>query len=260
MNMAIDEAIALSCREGNAPPTLRLYQWTIPSISLGYFQRAHEVLNWQVCQQQGIRIVRRSTGGRAVYHDRELTYSIASPAGTVLFGKNLKETFFQIARGFAKGLEKLGIDVSLSERATPGSRRSPLCFSSPSWYEITVRGRKLMGSAQRRWADGFLQHGSLLLEDQPDLYLTLFRFPSEQARQKSLLEYKEKTISLSDLLDPIPSLAQLKESIRSGFEAEHSIHFKEGDLLPREGEAVSRLLRERYGRASWNLGTEKESH
>jgi lipoate-protein ligase A len=253
VNMAIDEAIALSGREGSSPPTLRLYQWSRPTISLGYFQKAQDTLNLDFCSEKGIGIIRRLTGGRAVYHEQELTYSMAASNGTELFGKNLKETFLKIGEGFQKGLEKLGVNISLWEEPVIEGRRSPLCFSSSSWYELSVQGKKLMGSAQRRWSNGFLQHGSLLFQDDPTIYSTFFRFSSEQNRAKILSDYQNKAIPLKQILSPLPSLKKLKDSICSGFEEAFSIRFQQEDLLPHEKDLVPKLIQERYGNNEWNL-------
>ena len=250
-NMALDEVLSLSCRERSSPPTLRFYQWALPSISIGYFQKAHEVLDLAQCKNQGIGVVRRLTGGGAVYHHHEITYSLSGASGTVLYGKNLKDTFFQIARGFQNGFNKMGIPVHLWEGATPRRSLSPLCFASSSWYEMTFEGKKLMGSAQRRWPNGFLQQGSLLLKDHPESALGLFKFSSEENKCKNLSTYKENTITLDRLSKPLPLIKDLKKWMIEGFEEEFSIQFQEKGLQNLERTRVQQFIKERYGNQGW---------
>jgi lipoate-protein ligase A len=183
-NMAVDEAVAASCRAEVAGPTLRLYAWERPSISLGYFQRPDEIVNLDRCRDAGVPVVARTTGGRAVYHHHEVTYSLVAPIPHPLFPPTIKGTFAAVARALAAGLAELGVTVDAwiddrgsATRSTPGAR-SPFCFESVSWYEITLGGKKLIGSAQRRWKTAFLQHGSLLLAYEPEAAAPWFRAAS----------------------------------------------------------------------------------
>ena len=183
-NMAVDEALAASCRAEATGPTLRLYAWEQPSISLGYFQRPDEVANLDRCREAGVPVVTRTTGGRAVYHHHEVTYSLVAPIPHPLFPPTIKGTFAAVARALAAGLAELGVTVDAwtdnrdsATRPEPGAR-SPFCFESVSWYEITLDGKKLIGSAQRRWKTAFLQHGSLLLTYEPDAAAPWFRAAS----------------------------------------------------------------------------------
>lgn len=168
-NMRIDEELLEQARKPGALPVLRLYTWDPPAVSLGRFQRSGTAVNAEACADRGIDIVRRITGGRAVLHNRELTYSIAAPDGDPLFPPDVLGTYRVIARGLLAGLQNLGIPAELVTRTSghaglvKKTDRDPSCFSSPSWYEIVARGRKIAGSAQRRVPGAFLQHGSVLI-------------------------------------------------------------------------------------------------
>src|SRR3990170_3798109 len=160
-NMAVDEAIAIAVREGRVPTTLRFYTWDPPCISIGYFQKPDESLNG--C------IVRRITGGRAVFHGSDLSYSVVSRTDNTMFPKNIRGTYSAIAIALTAGLRHLGInpdpvDGNKSRKdSTAEYHKTRLCFNTAIRHEITVHGKKLIGSSQRRWSDVFLQHGSILV-------------------------------------------------------------------------------------------------
>jgi lipoate-protein ligase A len=165
-NMAVDEVLADACRRGLIGPTLRLYGWDRPSISLGYFQRPESTVDLDQCRAAGVPVVKRTTGGRAVYHHREVTYSLVAPTPHPLFAPTIRGAYEVVARAVASGLTDLGLPVELHARDPERPRRgtrTPLCFDSTSRSELTLNGKKVVGSAQRRWPTAFLQHGSILL-------------------------------------------------------------------------------------------------
>jgi len=180
-NMAIDEELLRDAAAGVGAPVLRFYAWDPPAVSLGRFQDEASSIDIDACRRLGIDIVRRITGGRAVLHHRELTYSIISPAANALFPRNVLGTYKVIAEGLLAGFNNLGIKADMAAR--PGNRiakvkqvpRDPSCFAMPSWYEILVQGRKIVGSAQRRTAGAFLQHGSILMNYDPVLEAEVIR-------------------------------------------------------------------------------------
>lgn len=240
--MAVDEAIATAFSEGRVPPTLRLYGWAVPSVSFGSFQKWEP--DWKDLAERGaLRFVRRITGGRALLHDRELTYSVVASTKDPLFSEGIKGTFYAIAEGLLAGLRSLGVEADLY--APPRSRRierpsNPLCFSSTSWYEITAQGRKLIGSAQRRWTKHFLQHGSLILEKGSDRVFS-----------------SENQIGLCELLPRLPDDEALRGALREGFESALSIRLEEGGLTPEEEAISARLAKEKYGNPAWTLRRER---
>jgi len=212
--MAVDEAIALAFSKGMAPPTLRFYAWSYPSFSIGRFQRLTPDLAASL-HERGIPIVRRPTGGQGVLHDQDITYSIVASTQDERFSGGLKGTFQTIARGLIAGLEMLGVRAEIQ---TPSATRrrgaSPFCFDMASGYEITANGRKIIGSAQRRWAGYFLQHGSLTLQHRAwDGYSA----PSPGA-------------SLATLLDPLPTPEEIAACLQAGMECALGITLDPGRL------------------------------
>jgi lipoate-protein ligase A len=176
--MAVDEALADSCRRGTSGPTVRLYGWEVRSISLGYFQRPDQVVDLDRCRDAGIPVVRRTTGGRAVFHHREVTYSVVAPVPHWRFPSTIRGTYEVIARALEDALVSLGLPVTRRDRDPERLRHgagSPFCFDATSRHEITLGGMKMVGSAQRRWPTAFLQHGSILLSVDPSEAAPWFR-------------------------------------------------------------------------------------
>ena len=174
-NMAVDEGLLREAVTPGALPVLRFYTWSPPAVSLGRFQDKERAVNAEACQQRGFDIVRRITGGRAVLHCDELTYSVIARSDSDLFPNDILGTYKVIATGLLAGLHELGIVAEMVSRSgrhagmVKSSPQEPACFSSPSWYELLVKGRKIIGSAQRRVGGAFLQHGSILIGYDPAL-------------------------------------------------------------------------------------------
>lgn len=242
MNMAVDEAISIAYSEGAVPPTLRLYRWAIPSFSIGSFQKLEP--DWlDFLKTKSIPLVRRMTGGRALLHDAELTYSVVSSTRDPLFSEGIKGTFHTIADGLLAGLRQIGIEAAVhapprEERA--GRPRDPLCFASTSVYEITAQGRKLIGSAQRRWVSHFLQHGSLIVGP------SRIENPFTAGNQ----------IALADLLPELPPPGKLEGALKDGFEAALPITLEPGLLTSKEAEQAEILIKNKYGNDAWNFHRE----
>jgi lipoate-protein ligase A len=174
-NMAVDEELLARAQAGEKVPVLRFFTWDPAAVSIGRFQKIEDAVNADACERHGIDIVRRITGGRAVLHYRELTYSIIARTDDPLFPANVLGTYKLIAAGLLQGLKNFGIPAGMVSRSNryaalvKKKAKDPACFSSPSWYEILVHGRKIIGSAQRRLSGAFLQHGSILMDYDPAL-------------------------------------------------------------------------------------------
>jgi lipoyl(octanoyl) transferase len=166
-NMALDHALMrYAARTGQA--VLRVYSWRTPTISLGRHQRSADVIDASRAATLGLDVVRRPTGGRAVVHGREVTYSVAAPARP---GAITRDDYAQINLILLDGLRRLGADATLAARGTtraPRPHGSP-CFDTATEGEIVIQGRKLAGSAQWRDGDAILQHGSILIDDDQSL-------------------------------------------------------------------------------------------
>lgn len=207
-NMALDEALMASASSGGV--TLRFYQWRPGCLSLGRNQTARGRYDRAAAKDRGIDVVRRPTGGRAVYHDREVTYSVTAPEGQ--WG-SLQEAYRRINRALACGLGGLGIAVTVSKRR--GERRAPrpvvrACFREPLPGEVMAGGRKLVGSAQCRHGGALLQHGSILIHNDQHVVDELRTNGRRQAQAVP-------AACLEELLPVVPPTRVLIEAIAKGF-------------------------------------------
>ena len=265
MNMAIDEAIMIAHREGLVPPTIRFYQWSPPTVSLGYFQDLEKEIDVDVCKNLGIDIVRRPTGGKAVLHDKELTYSFIIRESHPLVNDSILDTYKKISGGMIRGLSYLGITAELvplreklksiplgneAKSKIPHSDIKSICFSVPSQYEVQVMGKKIVGSAQVRKREIVLQHGSLLIELEKDKLFSVFNFPSAQIRER--LKTRFKATSLEEILKKKINFSELSEILPRGFEEEFGIKLTEGKLTEQEEKISRKLLENKYSTYEWN--------
>ncbi|OGS33391.1 MAG: hypothetical protein A2293_08950 [Elusimicrobia bacterium RIFOXYB2_FULL_49_7] len=246
-NMAVDEFLF---REKSGL-FLRIYGWSPPAISLGFGQQAAQEIDVARTQAAGVSVVRRLTGGRAVLHDQEITYSIAGETGG-LFGPDLNSTYLKISEGLVATLKRLGVTAEVekggaSDRREKGSASLP-CFSSVSRFELLVQGRKIIGSAQRRDKNRFLQHGSLPLL--PGLDLANLLNLNEPARQKYRDELKREAICLQEA-GVCPSFDEAVAAFRSGFSEVFGFPVELYHFSPEE-EARIGLLAAKYDSPAWN--------
>ncbi len=258
--MAIDEAIFTSCQQRKSPPTIRVYGWTPPAVSLGYFQKAENAVDVEACKKRGVDVVRRLSGGRAVLHHRELTYSIICREGTPPFGSSVLKTYKTISECLISTLEDLGLQVqwvASRDRHTPAQEKDKTasCFSSPSWYEITVKGKKICGSAQKRGDGVLLQHGSLLIDYDPELLAGVLL--SRKGEEAFLAEIRSTTTSINQHLPRKVDYNRLKELVLKRFEDQLKISLTPGELSENESQLKDLLLREKYATDGWTLHRQK---
>jgi len=248
----LDEAIYRSNHTKYAPPTLRFYGWSKPSVSLGYFQNAEKEVDLQACQKQGIDLVRRPTGGKAVLHGQDVTYAVVAKETNPLFPKDILGTYKVISHCIAEGLSLLGIKAVMSPelRKITGSLKA-FCFSEPSQYELLVQGKKICGSAQARSHGVFLQHGSLLMDFDPLQSGSVIRSSMEPSRQGKQLRQRITCIREHD--HHVMDLPVLCRALQTGFENVLGIHFFEEDLTPVEKGLKASLLKHKYMNQSWNI-------
>ncbi len=228
-NMKFDEALAKDLAQGVGCPAVRVYRWAPWAVSLGYHQNSEEIDRFR-CQERGVDIVRRPTGGRAILHAEELTYSVVLPAD----GRSTLAIYNDISNALVRGLKLFGVDVAL-QRTQPNfaqqyRRISAVpCFTSSARYEIEWRGRKLVGSAQHRYAgsDQFvvLQHGSILCGPAHHGLIDLLSVQNTDTITQLKNELKEKTADLASILEVPVDLHKLIACIRKGFEQEWGITF-----------------------------------
>ena len=181
-NMAVDEALLAGVRRGESGPILRLYAWNPPCISLGYAQSIHDVDRDRLAAL-GWDLVRRPTGGKAILHTDELTYAVITPHDEPRMAQGILDSYHTLARALLQALIRLGIPAEISGPAQKESDPGPVCFEAPSDYEITVGGKKIVGSAQARRKGGILQHGTFPLTGDLARINQVLVYPDERARQ-----------------------------------------------------------------------------
>lgn len=244
-NMAIDEAVWRGRQADTSPPTLRFFAWHPPTVSLGYGQPLDDAVDVAACGQLGVGIVRRPTGGSAIYHDgpeRELTYSVIATNDDLGVTTDLLEAYRWIARALTRGLASLGAPAEIV--AVPRGRGAApaFCFARTGRYEIEVGGRKLVGSAQRRRGRCFLQHGSVLLGvDEPRLRRL---FPTTADPLASMT-------TLDATLGRRPTFEEVARALAGGFAGEHGIALAPDGLSAGEQAMVERLVADKYATPAW---------
>lgn len=251
--MAMDEAVMQLHSQGIAPPTLRFYGWEPPTLSVGYFQSVRRDIDLERCAQRGVPVLRRPTGGRAILHHQELTYSVVTAQDDPLVAGGIRESYSRIAASIARGLAILGIEVGEGVAEKGARPRSPACFDAAMPHELVVLGRKLVGSAQvRRWSS-ILQHGSILLGVNAEELFSLFKYRSEDARRRSWKAFEGRVVGLGELLDTPPSPATVAQAMKRGFEESLGVELQTGELTRQERELALRLAQEKYASDQWNL-------
>jgi len=200
-NMEKDLDIMEQVTTGECPPTLRLYRWSPPALSLGYFQDENEVVNLAACHELAVDVVRRPTGGRAVLHLDELTYSIIVPEAHPFINKGgVMDAYRAISRGIITAFNLLGIIAAVTpeEKNRPGLAPGS-CFDISSAYELQIDGKKVVGSAQLRRDGIVLQHGAILFQLNEDLYKKVLKKSHRYNSSENMVELGDKAAGLFDL-------------------------------------------------------------
>lgn len=270
-NMAVDEAIVSAYASGNVPPTLRLFTWSPPCLSIGYAQKAEAEVDLAECQRLGIDFVRRPTGGRAILHEHELTYSVVASEADPLVSGGVVESYRKISICLLLGLRLLGLPAQMApsthretsaslgseDMASPqdGVLHTPACFDKPSDYEITVNGRKIIGSAQVRRMGAVVQHGSILIDaDVPRLFALLKTDPGRR-REELQSQVAGRLTCLREALGFRPRVKEVAAAIKVGFATSWGITLEPGELTKDELAVARELRQSKYGSPTWNLRT-----
>ncbi|MGI6082354.1 MAG: lipoate--protein ligase family protein [Limnochordia bacterium] len=253
--MAIDEALLETVRQ----PVLRLYSWEPGALSLGYFQDARTV-DFALCAREGIDVVRRPTGGRAILHDQELTYSIVLPPQHRFTQVGVAESYRLLSGGLLRALTLLGLGAQLAKKPASGfGRPSPgqieaglaaACFDAPSWYELVVGGRKAVGSAQVRRKGALLQHGSIPLFLEAGRLFRLLRFRSEDNRERAKARLEAGAAGLIELAGRPITVDELASALIRGFEEALTIETYQDSLSATESQTAERL-ETKHRSAAW---------
>jgi lipoate-protein ligase A len=241
-NMAVDEFLFSSLPDG--PETsVRFYQWTRPTVSLGCSQDLRRVADIDYCRENGIDIVRRITGGKLVLHHREVTYSVCS-SDTATFSATLAESYRLISRGLMSGLSRIGLRASLAGPPPSEYVRGTLpCFSHPGLDEVEWDGKKIIGSAQKRVGGKFLQHGSIPLAKDESLLQAVSFLDRTQAGLR--------LTSLSEAMGRTVDFASAVKELTAGLEEFFGVKFSPRGFSPEEYAAVVRIQNARYANPDW---------
>lgn len=253
--MAVDEALLEVCHQ----PTLRFYSWQPAALSLGCFQQARTV-DFAACQRHAIDVVRRPTGGRAILHAQELTYSIMLPPQHPLTKVSVAESYRVLSGGLLRGLAILGLRAELARpsagfQADHSERQDEeglgaACFDAPSWYELTVNGYKVVGSAQVRRRGALLQHGSIPLVLEPIRLYGLLRFRNERNRERAVAHFSQSAAGLAQLVQRELSGQQVASALVQGWQEALKVRITPGSLIDQELQVASRL-EDKHGSEAW---------
>ncbi len=247
-NMALDEAIMDAVAAGDVPPTLRFYQWAPPGLSLGKRQPLSGV-DLAACARDGVDVVRRATGGFAILHTDELTYSVSTTPDDPRAAGAILDAYRSLSQGLLAGLRRLGVPAEMNPVVPGGTHNaSAACFEVPSAYEITAGDYKLIGSAQTRPAGRVLQHGSLPLHGDIARVVAYLAFESEAEREALAAHLRERAITLSVLLGRPVAFAEAAEALGVGFAEALNLELVPGAITADEVRAAEAKLPEKMVR------------
>lgn len=250
-NMAVDEAILEHIGRDESRPTLRLYAWEPACLSLGYAQPFADVDVTRL-QARGWDVVRRPTGGRAILHTDELTYSVIGPADHPVLSGSVLESYNRLAQALLAAVRDLGLPVEIkaeSAQATPLTQA--VCFEVPSTYEITVHGKKLIGSAQARRKEGVLQHGSLPLTGDLTRITQVLTFTDEAARERAAQRLLERATTVEAARGSAVTWETAARAFVRAFESQLGLSFEPGELSADEIRRAEELIQEKYTHPKW---------
>ena len=252
--MAVDEAILEHIGRGESLATLRLYAWEPPCLSLGYAQPFSDV-DMPRLQARGWEVVRRPTGGRAILHTDELTYALIAPLDESRLAGSVLESYSRLAQALLAALRSLGLPVAMQEYADANNNliTNPVCFEVPSTYEITVRGKKLVGSAQARRKEGVLQHGSLPLTGDLTRIIQVLAFPDETSRALAAERLLVRAVTVESALGRVVTWDEAAQVFIAAFSDTLRLDLQPGELAGKEKTRAEHLAREKYAHSSWTI-------
>jgi lipoyl(octanoyl) transferase len=255
-NMAVDEAILESHAAAGGPSTVRFYTWSPPAVSLGYGQSLASDIDPAMCQVLGIDVVRRPTGGRAVLHDHEITYSIVIRADDPRAASGILAVYLMVSRALIRGLSLLGISAELlpPRRGVPALSEpvNPVCFAVPASYEVAVGGRKIIGSAQRRRHGVVMQHGSIPIAWDIDTMRAVFGVaPRNGPSARGELAYNTSMTSLQEAGGQNYEYAEVVTALTRGIAETWEVELIPGQLTAAERQLSTHLRDTKYRSKAW---------
>jgi lipoate-protein ligase A len=252
-NMAVDEAMLQAGVEGLIPPTLRFYAWQPPAVSLGFFQPLDEGISRSEIARRGFGLVRRPSGGRAILHNDELTYSVVVPEGAIKEGRSVMGSYRTLSRGIEAGLGLLGVGAEFAERKSPERMRAQglptVCFAKAAKCDMTVAGRKIVGSAQTRRRGVIMQHGSVPITMDPQEHLAVMPGGGEGAENHERL--RQSACGVAEALGRVVSFEELAQALAEGFRQNLGIELTPGELTDWELAQAHDLREHKYATEAW---------
>lgn len=250
--MAIDEAMLGAVGQDQSLPCLRLYAWEPPCLSIGYAQPCADV-DQKSLKSLGWDWVRRPTGGRAILHTDELTYSVIAPMREPRVSGSVLESYQRLSKALLTALHSLKIPAEAHPINPTGNIQGnePVCFEVPSNYEIVVSGKKLIGSAQARRKNGVLQHGTLPLSGDLTRITQVLVFPDEQNRGDVASRLISHATTVETVLGYKIDWETAAQAFIAGFQSELDIEFVRIDLSDKEIKQAGKLAEEKYSLPSW---------
>lgn len=235
VNMAIDEILLRSVSKGDSPNVIRFYRWRPSAVSIGYFQSLRDEVDLDMCKRLGVDVVRRITGGGAVYHDfdGEVTYSVIAKEGSGI-PRDILDSYRVICDGIVRGLEKLGLKGEFK----------PI-------NDVVLGGRKVSGNAQTRRMGCILQHGTILVDLDLKAMFKVLKVGGVKISDKALKSIEERVTSIRRELGKPITLEEVYKALVEGFEEALKAKFKPSRLTPKEVEEASLLAKSKYGSMEW---------
>jgi len=236
MQMAIDEAMMILKAENKIPNTLRLYQFNPSAITIGYFQSIGEEVNLDYCKRNGINVIRRVTGGGAVYHDSqgEITYSVVADMKST--PRDIIKCYEYICGGIVSAIKRFGLKAEFK----------PI-------NDVILMGRKISGSAQTRRRRVILQHGTFMYNTDISKLAVALKIVPEKLKDKGAIKLEERVITLSKALGRKVEKEEVVEALIEGFAEALKVEFEKDNITREEMEIAERLAREKYSSRKWNF-------
>ncbi len=231
---AADEAIARARAEGLVPTTLHFYTRKVPTISMGYFERVEEAVNLPLCKKDGVFILRRVSGGSAIYTDSgQVIYALIGMSEE--FPHNVNASYERICSAVIRGLARMGLSADFK----------PI-------NDVQIGGKKVSGSAQVRKWGALLQHGTVILDLDRERMFSYLRISDEKLKKQGIERPEERVTSLTEVLGITPPRDEVVGALVRGFEEEFGVSIVQGELTEWEQREIDRLIREKYGNPEWN--------
>jgi lipoyl(octanoyl) transferase len=249
-NMAVDEALLRSMKPGQLP-VLRFYAWDPPCVSLGYAQ-SYGDLDPDALVRFKWDVVRRPTGGRAILHTDELTYSVVAPYDEPRIEGGVLESYHRLSQALLASLHILNLPAEAQQAPVYRATNGPVCFEVPSNYEITLGGKKIIGSAQARKKEGVLQHGTLPLNGDLARITKVLKFSSPSERHSAAEKLLNRATTVGAYLDRMLTWDQAAGAFEFGFQQTLDLELVEEPLREEELDFANQIISEKYGMVTWN--------